>query len=151
MASIKRGLSQVYCLFRRWWSRLVDYIYDHLRCHNPAYKPKDGAGQHINLGHSFFNSSLLRGFTTVRVNHPYPTLLLLPRPDFCHSWRNAINLPFLTEQSDFPSPGSSCELRAEASFSESPARPDGPSLPRWEPHTVVMTPALNGGDKVIEA
>ena len=82
MPSIKGGLSQVYCLFRRRWSRLVDYIYDHLRCHNPAYKPKDGAGQHINSDRSFFNSSAMLGFSEVRINYSHSAFLLLPRPDF---------------------------------------------------------------------
>ena len=92
------------------------------------------------------------GSLEARVNQFHPALLLLLRPDFCHSWRNAINLPFLMEQSSFPSPGFSCELRAEASVSESPAWPDGPSLSRREPDTVIMmTPVANGGDKVIEA
>ena len=104
MPSIKRGLSQVYCLFRRRWSRLVDYIYDHLRCHNPAYKPKDGAGQQINSGSSFYNSSATCGSLEARVNQFHPALLLLQHPDFCRSPRNAINLPFLMEQSSIFSP-----------------------------------------------
>ena len=38
---------------------LADYC---LWCYNPAYKPKDGAGQHTNVVHSSWKCSLLQGF-----------------------------------------------------------------------------------------
>ena len=85
-------------------------------------------------------------------SQPFPSRFSSsPTSGFLQPSKIAIVLQFLLWQSSFPSPGFGCELRAEASYSESPARPDGPSLPRREPHTVVMTPVANGGDKVIEA
>ena len=85
-------------------------------------------------------------------SQPFPSRFSSsPTSGFLQPSKIAIVLQFLLWQSSFPSPGFGCELRAEASYSESPARPDGPSLSRREPHTVVMTPVANGGDKVIEA
>ena len=92
-------------LIRMWWSMLVDYTCNHcLPCHNPANKPKDGAGQHINKGHPFFNFSVLTGLTSARVTIPiqpsfFSHILIfavhLEMPTSCHFWPSSIASPLL--------------------------------------------------------